>query len=208
MVLVQPLRALLQRDQAGRRHDPGLPPRAAEQDLQPPGLADVLRRAAEQRADRRAEALRDAEHHRVDLARVLRRRRRPAAAAALKIRAPSRWIGSAVLVGDLADRAELLDRHAPCRRRGRPCSPPRAGRRPRRRRDRRARRALARELGGHPALRPWIVPVRNVMPDRHAPTSSSRCWPRGRPPSAATRWPGPCTCSRSPIWLAMVPVGT
>ena len=89
VVLVEALRPFLQRDQACGRHDPRLTPRAAVQDLQSASLARHLRRAAQDRADRGAEALGEAEHHGIASA-AISDASTSAAAAALKIRAPSR----------------------------------------------------------------------------------------------------------------------
>jgi hypothetical protein len=75
MVLGQPPRPLGQADQPGRRHDPGLPPPGAEEDLQPQRLLDERGIPGQDRADRRAEPLGQAEHHRLGLGRVLRHRR-------------------------------------------------------------------------------------------------------------------------------------
>ena len=55
MVLGEVVRPLLERHKAGGRHDPRLTPGTSEQDLDPPAFTHLLRRAAHERADRRAE---------------------------------------------------------------------------------------------------------------------------------------------------------
>ena len=67
MILGQLLRALLQRDQSSRRQNSRLPHAAAERLAVDAGAIDQLSAAHQQRAHRRAQSLRQAEHHGVGL---------------------------------------------------------------------------------------------------------------------------------------------
>src|SRR6185436_11976129 len=66
VVLGQALDVMLERVDTGRRDDPGLSHGSAEQVLLPPCPLDRLRRAREQRAERAAETLREAERDGVE----------------------------------------------------------------------------------------------------------------------------------------------
>jgi len=72
MIFSEPFRPFLKSEKPGRCHDPGLPPRRAEQDLQPTRFPDELTVTDEHRPDRCAEPLGQAEHHRRDMLGVLR----------------------------------------------------------------------------------------------------------------------------------------
>ena len=80
VVVGEPVDVVVERVEAGRSHDPGLAHRPAEEVLLAPRALHQLARAGEQRAERAAEPLREAERHRVEA-----RRDRPRA----ERRAPS-----------------------------------------------------------------------------------------------------------------------
>ena len=135
VILGQPARAVRERDQAGRGHDPGLPPGPAEQDLQPACFPDELTVPGQQRPDRRAQPLGQAEHQRVHVPGVLGHGRpghhgRVEDAGAIQVergmpgwRRPWRWRPGPRPAG-------------PTRRPAGGCSRPRPGRPGQRRRDR------------------------------------------------------------------------
>ena len=195
--------ALLERHQAGGRDDPGLPPGPAEQDLDPAALPHLLGRAAHERADRRAESLRDAEHQRVDLGRVLGHVHAGSGARVEDPRAVQ-VDRDAGLLGNLADRPKSST-SITVPPRARSCSPGRRGRRSRRRRARPARAPHGPDRTIRPRRSPWTVLY--AIPDSTAAliTSVEATCDSG---SATTRCPGPENCSRSAIWLAIVPLGT
>ena len=68
VVVREPLDVVVERVEAGRRDDPGLAHRAAEEVLLAPRALHQLARAGEQRPERAAEPLREAERHRVEAA--------------------------------------------------------------------------------------------------------------------------------------------
>ena len=170
VVLVQAAGPVAQRDQSRGGHDPGLAPRAADQDPRALRLADEVVRPAHHRADRRAQALGQAEHHRVDVARVVGDRR---AGGRARVEQPR-----AVQVDarrraprDLGHCPELV--HAP---RVPPaawwCSPAQRGRRSRRRTE-----------SGSSAVA-HLVGVRRPSVLGRSGTRCPRGWPRSRPRSS------------------------
>jgi hypothetical protein len=66
VVVREPLDVVVERVDAGRRNDPRLAHRAAEEVLLAPRALHELVRAGEQRAKRTAETFREAERHRVE----------------------------------------------------------------------------------------------------------------------------------------------
>src|SRR4029079_3258426 len=66
VILGQPVDVVLERVDTGRRDDPRLAHRAPEEVLLAPRPLDALRRAPEQRAERAAEPLREAERDGVE----------------------------------------------------------------------------------------------------------------------------------------------
>ena len=91
VVVGEPLDHRLERDDARGRDHAGLAHAAAEPAPLHAGLGDHVGRAAQQRADRRAQALRQAEHHGVgaadQLARAASRSRSPRSRCARRRRA-------------------------------------------------------------------------------------------------------------------------
>ena len=74
VVIRKPLDVVVERVEPGGRDDPGLAHRAAEEVLEAPRLRHPLPRPGDERAERAAEALGEAEAHGVELAPVLGRR--------------------------------------------------------------------------------------------------------------------------------------
>jgi hypothetical protein len=99
MIVGQTLDHVLQGDDAGGGEHAGLAQIAAEHAAETARAGDEIRRAAEQRADRRAEPLRDAERHAVAVARDPLRRHAKRHAA-LNSRAPVGVHGNAVLLAE------------------------------------------------------------------------------------------------------------
>ena len=112
VVVGEPLDVVVERVDAGRRDDPRLAHRAAEEVLQPPRLSHHLGRAGEQRAERAAEALREAERDGVEAA-PISAASTPLAIAAFRSRAPSRWTREAELAREAARLVDLLERPDP-----------------------------------------------------------------------------------------------
>ena len=74
VVVGEPVDVVIERVDAGRRDDPRLAHRAAEEVLEPRAPRHQLREPGDERAERAAEALREAERDRVEAARRSRRR--------------------------------------------------------------------------------------------------------------------------------------
>ena len=205
---------------------PGLTPGAAVEDPDPPCLADQLGRPADQRADRRAEPFREAEHHRVHLGRPVRDRHPGRGGARSRSCAPSEMDRDPGVDRDLRGPSGARRPGRSSRRTRRPCSPRRAGRRPPRRSSFVGLEQATGELRGHVARR-GVGPGPVGDPGQHrarhhldggdvadalrpprggpprppgvAPRSGSpsfRSRRRGRPPSRSARRRGPGAGSR------------
>ena len=90
VVFGQPVDVMLQRVERAGGDDAGLAHAAAEGFAVATGIANQIRRAAERRADRGTETLREADAHRVEVLGPVASEM-PLATTALNSRAPSRW---------------------------------------------------------------------------------------------------------------------
>ena len=204
VVVGEPLDVVVEGVQAGGGQDADLAHAAAVALAPDPGLGDRVGRADEHRADRRPQALGQADADRCRTGCRSRRSGTPDATWAFHSRAPSRCMRDAdapgVAARSLADGRRSA---APCRRRSCGCSRPR-----------RARSStwygptpvVISASGPAGSSRPRALgQVRMVMPENAAAAPSSAR-------STCASWSADellagLTCSRTPSWLASDPVG-
>ena len=117
VVVREPVDVVVERVDARRGDDPGLAHRAAEEVLLAARLGHPLGGARDERAERAAEALREAERDRVDVAAPISAGGTPSATAAFMSRAPSRWNARPSSRQVCGDGLELVERPDPAARR-------------------------------------------------------------------------------------------
>ena len=106
VILGEPVHVVLQRVDPRRRHDAGLPHRAAEPLLEHPGLLDEVARPRQHGADRCAQPLGEIEPDGIERCARKCAAEVPLATTALSSRAPSMWHAQPRRMGR---RTDLLD---------------------------------------------------------------------------------------------------